>query len=452
MTRSALRQERQADRPQPVAKWTKLVRDNTWALAAAAAAIMVVGSGFVAGETTQATGSDSIDALVPLRQTAELVSRRNVAQVSSRSMTARLESEPVEASINETQASNAALVLALDLPELAAEESITIRRSAGDQPPATPVEGVEVELAEGTNQVVDEGLSPDTTYSYTAFLHRPDAKPEVVGRLVATTSLYPTELQPGTSLITGERLVSPDNAYFFTVTDEGLAVLFNNRNQKIWSLGADPVSQAEVVMGVDGELAVNGPEGAVWQSNTDAAGARLTLSDAGELQLVQNGAVVWSSAEHGESLHGGDSPYTVSASGWTQPAAGKLSSRFGGRNHPIFGGYRQHEGVDLLGGGRGDPIYAAHDGVVEEVRCDSGGNWTLIIDHGDGITTRYLHWDGMNNVLVAKGDTVVAGQHVANIGNSGNSTGPHLHFEVRVNGTAVEPLGFLTDHGVNLAL
>jgi murein DD-endopeptidase MepM/ murein hydrolase activator NlpD len=147
-------------------------------------------------------------------------------------------------------------------------------------------------------------------------------------------------------------------------------------------------------------------------------------------------------------LRGADSPFAVTAQGWTQPSAGKLSSPFGGRNHPIFGGYRQHEGVDLLGGGRGKPIYAAADGVVSTIRVDSGGNPTLIIDHGNGVTTSYLHWDGMNNVLVKEGDKVVAGQQVARIGNTGNSTGPHLHFEVRINGQSTDPIPYLKNLGV----
>ncbi|MCL1830582.1 MAG: M23 family metallopeptidase, partial [Oscillospiraceae bacterium] len=164
----------------------------------------------------------------------------------------------------------------------------------------------------------------------------------------------------------------------------------------------------------------------------------------------KDGAVLWSSSQNGSQLHGGDSPYVVSADGWTQPGAGPLRSPFGGRLHPIQRVYKQHEGIDLLAGGRGKPIYAAHDGVVKDVRCDSGGNWTLVINHGAGITTRYLHMDGLPNILVEEGEKGVAGQHVANVGNSGNSTGPHLHFEVRINDEPTDPIAFLAGHGVSL--
>jgi len=363
-------------------------------------------------------------------------------------MIARLPSQSLNAELNEAEATNAALVLELQLPKLEPGESIVIRRVAGLEPPVTPADGVDVPLSGDDGVVVDQGLSPDTNYAYTAFLSRPESKPEVLATAVASTTLYPTEMAPGDSLVEGERLVSPDYSHYFTVSPDGRAALFNSLGQKIWTFGVAAAPDATVVMQTNGELVVASEGSAVWSSHTTAEGASLILTDGGELQIVLDGAVLWSSASHGDQLRGGDSPYVVSAQGWTQPASGPFRSPFGGRRHPISGGYRQHEGIDLMGGGRGHPFYAAADGVVETIRCDSGGNWTLVIDHGDGVTTRYLHWDGMSNILVEEGQAVVAGQHVANVGNSGYSTGAHLHFEVRIDDQATDPVAYLKEHGV----
>jgi len=409
---------------------------------------MVVGGGLVSGTMHQPPADPTQDALSPLRTTVELVSRRNVSQASSRSMIARLPTQGMDAQLNQADATNATLVLELHLPKLEPGESIVIRRMAGLEPPVTPADGVDVPIADADGVVVDQGLSPDTNYAYTAFLSRPEAKPEVLATALASTTLYPTELAPGDSLVAGERLVSPDHSHYFTVSPEGRAALFNSLGQKIWTFGVDAAPDATVVMQSNGELVVASEGHTMWSSKTTVEGSSLFLTDAGELQILQAGAVLWSSADNGDQLRGGDSPYVVSAQGWTQPASGPFRSPFGGRRHPISGGYRQHEGIDLMGGGRGQPFYAAADGVVETIRCDSGGNWTLVIDHGQGVTTRYLHWDGMSNILVEEGQAVVAGQHVANVGNSGYSTGAHLHFEVRRNDQATDPVAFLKEHGV----
>ena len=448
LTREELRRTSQPGAVSTTPGLRTFTRQKTKPIAAAAATVLVVGGGLVGGAFDGPPKEPSLDALSPLRTTVELVSRRNVAQAPSRSMTARLQSQGVDARMSQANATNATLVLELNLPKLGPDETISIRRSAGLQPPATPAEGVEVAINGSDGVVVDEGLSPDTNYAYTVFLHREGAKPEIVATTVGSTTLYPTELAPGDSLVAGERLVSPDNSYFFTVSQEGQAALYNDRNQKIWTFDVGAADQAEVVMQTNGELVVTSNGQAVWTSHTSVGGASLSLTDNGVLLIQQNGTIFWSSTANGDQLHGGDSPYVISSDGWTQPAAGPFRSPFGGRMHPIAGVYKQHEGIDLKGGGRGQPIYAAADGVVETIRCDSGGNWTLVIDHGDGITTRYLHWDGMENVLVKEGQRVVAGQHVANVGNSGYSTGPHLHFEVRIDDQATDPVAFLKDHGV----
>jgi murein DD-endopeptidase MepM/ murein hydrolase activator NlpD len=115
---------------------------------------------------------------------------------------------------------------------------------------------------------------------------------------------------------------------------------------------------------------------------------------------------------------------------------GRLASRFGWRVHPIFHSRKLHTGVDLASP-RGTPIYAAGDGIVERAGWSSGyGNFTLI-KHVNGYETGYGH---QSKIIVKPGDKVRQGQVIGYVGSTGNSTGNHLHFEIRINGNFVDPL------------
>lgn len=110
---------------------------------------------------------------------------------------------------------------------------------------------------------------------------------------------------------------------------------------------------------------------------------------------------------------------------------------------------RLHTGTDLAGGGEWGPIYAAHAGTVVDVFQDGHGGWTIDIDHGSEIVTRYKHmWAA--GILVKAGAQVTAGQQIAKVGSSGYSTGAHLHFEVRVKGKAVDAAEFLSKVGITI--
>lgn len=115
----------------------------------------------------------------------------------------------------------------------------------------------------------------------------------------------------------------------------------------------------------------------------------------------------------------------------------RMSSGFGYRY--IFGKTQFHKGMDFAAP-VGTPIYATGNGVVTYSGWGSGYGRYIEINHGNGITTRYAH-NSAN--LVNVGDTVYANQHIANVGNTGRSTGPHLHYEVRQNGQAVNPQTYL---------
>lgn len=121
------------------------------------------------------------------------------------------------------------------------------------------------------------------------------------------------------------------------------------------------------------------------------------------------------------------------------PASGKLSSTFGQRQDPIVGRRRFHEGIDIAAS-YGEDIKAAASGTVVLARNYSSYGRTVIINHGRGITTLYAH---ANKLLVKEGQKVNKGDVIAKVGSSGRSTGPHLHFEIRIDNEPVNPLDYL---------
>jgi murein DD-endopeptidase MepM/ murein hydrolase activator NlpD len=116
-----------------------------------------------------------------------------------------------------------------------------------------------------------------------------------------------------------------------------------------------------------------------------------------------------------------------------------LTSGFGMRWHPVLGGHRQHKGVDLASP-IGTPIHAAADGVVGRADWFSSYGLYVALEHGGNIETRYGH---MSRIAVAAGQQVHKGDVIGYIGTTGRSTGPHLHYEVRVNGAAVNPIPYM---------
>src|SRR5688572_12520343 len=118
-----------------------------------------------------------------------------------------------------------------------------------------------------------------------------------------------------------------------------------------------------------------------------------------------------------------------------------LTSDYGMRTHPVLGGRRNHKGVDLAQPS-GTPVYATADGIVSMAeRYSSYGNY-IQIEHGGELQTRYAHLSGY---AVAAGEPVRKGQLIGFVGSTGRSTGPHLHYEVRVAGEAVDPTPYMVD-------
>ena len=136
---------------------------------------------------------------------------------------------------------------------------------------------------------------------------------------------------------------------------------------------------------------------------------------------------------------GGGATWVQGTGQLAAPVVAPITSDFGWRIHPIYGTRRLHAGTDF-GVDEGTPVHAADGGVVVEAGWVSGYGYTVIIDHGNGMSTLYAH---NSDVAVSPGQTVSKGQVVSYSGNTGGSTGPHLHFEVRINGEPTDPMGYL---------
>ena len=119
--------------------------------------------------------------------------------------------------------------------------------------------------------------------------------------------------------------------------------------------------------------------------------------------------------------------------------AGYVSSTFGYRTQPIAGASTNHKGIDFAAP-TGTPIYAAAAGTVISAGYAGNAGNLLVINHGNGLLTYYMH---CSKIYVSAGQTVSRGQNVAAVGTTGNSTGPHLHFQVMLNGTPVNPANYL---------
>jgi murein DD-endopeptidase MepM/ murein hydrolase activator NlpD len=168
-------------------------------------------------------------------------------------------------------------------------------------------------------------------------------------------------------------------------------------------------------------------------------------------------ALLWPAAQATAADPSGAAPgvcpgLPAAAGAWIRPTAGTVTSGYGSRWGAL------HAGVDIAGP-RGTPVYAAADGAVVRAECtsaycDSDGSLALPgygnlveVDHGGGVTTRYAH---LSAYTVTAGQRVAAGTLLGFQGSTGNSTGVHLHLEVRLDGGPVDPVPWLADRGVDL--
>ena len=143
------------------------------------------------------------------------------------------------------------------------------------------------------------------------------------------------------------------------------------------------------------------------------------------------------------ALESNGSQYVGGTFAWPAPGYYTITSPYGMRLHPVIKSYRNHSGMDI-GAPMGSYAIAANDGVVtKSMYSNSYGNM-IMIDHGGGVTTLYAH----GSELIARvGDKVKRGDAIMKVGSTGWSTGPHLHFEIRINGQTMDPYPYVTSNG-----
>jgi len=157
-------------------------------------------------------------------------------------------------------------------------------------------------------------------------------------------------------------------------------------------------------------------------------------------EAAKKAAISSQNVNQSGSSNGANTP-SVSANGFTWPCPGsrRITSDFGYRNHPISGGYKMHNGIDISAP-TGTVIVAAATGTVTAASYNASMGNYVMINHGGSLFTIYMHCSALN---VSAGQTVNAGQTIAYVGSTGNSTGPHLHFSVRLNGSYVNPWNYV---------
>ena len=195
--------------------------------------------------------------------------------------------------------------------------------------------------------------------------------------------------------------------------------------------GTEPIKGSSMSPENSGAAPQNGTEsGSLWQKTKDAVSNTVSSAYNTVKDTLGFGS---SDSNTGPNIGTGK----ISA----RPVANsfRITSTFGMRVHPATGKKRMHKGVDF-GTPVGTSVTSAGDGKVVKAGTGNGYGNVVYVDHGNGVTTRYAH---LSSFTVKPGDNVKAGQEIAKSGNSGLSTGPHLHFEVRQNDEAKDPLSFI---------
>lgn len=153
-----------------------------------------------------------------------------------------------------------------------------------------------------------------------------------------------------------------------------------------------------------------------------------------ETQLKEQSVIdLWESLSERQSL--------LNSTPNMKPAKGWITSRFGYRISPFTGKSTLHAGLDIAAA-PGSPVYAPADGVVVYAGYDESYGKLITVDYGYGVTTRFGH---LSQIYVQVGQRVNKWDVIGAVGNTGRSTGPHLHYEVRINGTAVDPINYILD-------
>ena len=157
-----------------------------------------------------------------------------------------------------------------------------------------------------------------------------------------------------------------------------------------------------------------------------------------EAYIKEQDAMITALEKALKEMEGSNLKYDGGMFHWPAPSYTRITSPFGWRIHPVYGDKRFHNGVDM-GAPGGSPILAAYDGVVAQAGYNSSMGNYIYINHGSGMVTIYMHASAL---YVKQGQTVSKGDKIAAVGTTGTSTGNHLHFGVRLNGSYVDPMNY----------
>lgn len=181
---------------------------------------------------------------------------------------------------------------------------------------------------------------------------------------------------------------------------------------------------------------------ALANSNAASVDIRDTVRDAQDESMLQGDARYQQLFARWEAMEErGQVSASISVPSIMPLQDARLTSGFGMRTHPVLGGRRSHKGIDLAAP-TGTPIYATADGIVDRAERFSSYGLFIEIEHGAELETRYAH---MSRLAVSAGQRVKKGDLIGYVGSTGRSTGPHLHYEVRISGVAVNPIPFMVE-------
>src|SRR3989338_3227910 len=241
---------------------------------------------------------------------------------------------------------------------------------------------------------------------------------------ILTSALGSTAAERAEQIATEKRALETRNDVIFTQLEEALTVSVEPLSKMFEDAGLSPDTLLDQVRkGYSGQ---GGPLTPIvlstkgQQPSAEEIRANAILAGLDEMNMYRIAAF--------------KAPFTMPVR-----TAVRYTSGFGGRNDPMGRGFRQHEGQDFAGA-YGSPIYATADGVVTYANWENGYGRLIKIKHAFGIETRYAH---LAQIRVDVGQKVSRGDLIGDMGNSGRSTGTHLHYEIRIGGSAVNPMTFI---------
>ncbi|MEP3422424.1 MAG: M23 family metallopeptidase [Erythrobacter sp.] len=220
----------------------------------------------------------------------------------------------------------------------------------------------------------------------------------------------------------------------------------------MFTLFKRPVSKVAAAFCAAATLLAAHPAAANSSANAAAADVTEPVREIEDEALVSGDErfrelfATWSALDNGVPQSPGTAPAIVERPTISVPSrmpleGARLSSGYGMRNHPVLRQRRRHNGVDLAAP-TGTPVYATADGLVGRADWFSSYGLYISIDHGAELETRYAH---LSRLAVAAGERVKKGDLIGYVGSTGRSTGPHLHYEVRVDGVAVNPIPYMVE-------